>query len=167
MINVYSDKYQTALKYIKDIEVNLCNVLVIAEDFNIRDSNWDPSYLFHLTHSDSLLEIAGFFDLKSLVSIQQIPTHYANNLNDVNLVIDLPFLYSNSIETNNHHILLELWYLSNYTPLIVNISITEEFIQQKHWTIIRNSEEEANFISEFTNTIGNINMLIPDKDSKP
>jgi len=37
MINVYSDEHQTTLKYLKDTEANLSNVLIIAEDFNIRD----------------------------------------------------------------------------------------------------------------------------------
>jgi len=42
MINVYSDNYQAALKYLKDIEVNdtemnVYNVLVMARDFNIMD----------------------------------------------------------------------------------------------------------------------------------
>ena len=37
MINVYLDEHQIALKYLKDTEANLCNVLVMAGDFNIRD----------------------------------------------------------------------------------------------------------------------------------
>ena len=37
MINIYSDNHQVALKYIKDIEVNLYNILVIAKNFNIRN----------------------------------------------------------------------------------------------------------------------------------
>jgi len=39
MINIYSDDYQSALKYLKDTEVNICNVLIMAGDFNIRDSD--------------------------------------------------------------------------------------------------------------------------------
>ena len=39
MINVYSDDHQSTLKYFKDNEVNLHNVLIMAGDFNIRDSN--------------------------------------------------------------------------------------------------------------------------------
>ena len=39
MINVYSNEHQIALKYLKDTKANLCNVLVMAKDFNIRDSN--------------------------------------------------------------------------------------------------------------------------------
>jgi len=38
LINVYSDSFQLALKYLKDIEVNIENTLIITGDFNIRDS---------------------------------------------------------------------------------------------------------------------------------
>jgi len=37
IINIYSDKQQLALKYLKDIEVNLNNVLIMIGDFNIRN----------------------------------------------------------------------------------------------------------------------------------
>jgi len=38
LINIYSDLLQSALKYLKDTEVNIYNVLVMMGDFNIRDS---------------------------------------------------------------------------------------------------------------------------------
>jgi len=38
MINVYSDSSQSALKYLKDTETNIHNVIIITGDFNIRDS---------------------------------------------------------------------------------------------------------------------------------
>ena len=38
LINMYSDLSQLALKYLKDTEVNISNVLIIIGDFNIRDS---------------------------------------------------------------------------------------------------------------------------------
>ena len=68
MINIYSNDYQTALKYYKNTEANLCNILVMARNFNIRDYDWDPSYSFHSVHSDSLFDIANSFDLELLVS---------------------------------------------------------------------------------------------------
>ena len=39
IINIYSDNQQTALKYLKDTEVNLNNVLIIIGNFNIRDND--------------------------------------------------------------------------------------------------------------------------------
>ena len=38
LINIYSDSSQTALKYLKDTEANINNILVMIRDFNIRDS---------------------------------------------------------------------------------------------------------------------------------
>ena len=38
LINIYSDSLQLALKYLKDTEVKVYNVLVMMDDFNIRDS---------------------------------------------------------------------------------------------------------------------------------
>ena len=37
MINIYSDNYQAALKYLKNTKANIHHVLVIVGDFNIRD----------------------------------------------------------------------------------------------------------------------------------
>jgi len=58
------------------------------------------------------------------------------------------FLQANSEEFNNYSILPDLWSLSDYTSLIVNIIINEEFIQDKCWTIIKNSKEEESFVSK-------------------
>jgi len=38
IMNIYSDSFHSVLKYLKDIEVNIDNVLVMTGDFNIRDS---------------------------------------------------------------------------------------------------------------------------------
>jgi len=71
VINIYSDDYQAALKYLKDTEANIYNVLVIAGDFNTRDMEWDSSYL---SHNNSLLEITDSLDLKLSSSIHQVLT---------------------------------------------------------------------------------------------
>ena len=39
LLNVYFDSQQSALKHLKDIKVNLNNVIIMTGDFNIRDSN--------------------------------------------------------------------------------------------------------------------------------
>ena len=38
LINIYSDSLQLALKYLKNTEVNIHNVLIMTGNFNIRDS---------------------------------------------------------------------------------------------------------------------------------
>jgi len=60
LMNVYSDSSQSALRYLKDIEANICNILVMAGNFNIRD---DFYYPHHSLHSDLLLNIADSFFL--------------------------------------------------------------------------------------------------------
>jgi len=96
----------------------------MVEDFKIRDSDWDPFYPFHSTHSDSLLEITDSFDLKLSSPIQQVLTCYADNTNNTNSVIDLLFLPSNSIEIDNYHILPELQYSLDHTSLTVTHCVT-------------------------------------------
>jgi len=39
IINIYSDDQQFTLKYLKDTEVKLNNILIMIRDFNIRDNN--------------------------------------------------------------------------------------------------------------------------------
>ena len=36
-----------ALKYLKDTEVNIDNILIMTGDFNIRDSLWNTSFPHH------------------------------------------------------------------------------------------------------------------------
>ena len=57
IINIYSDKQHTALKYLKDIEINLNNILIIIDDFNIRNNNWDITYPYHSVQTDNLVRI--------------------------------------------------------------------------------------------------------------
>ena len=38
IMNIYSDSSNTALKYLKDTEANIDNVVLMTGDFNIRDS---------------------------------------------------------------------------------------------------------------------------------
>jgi len=37
LINIYSDLSQSTLKYLKDTEVDMNNILILTGDFNIRD----------------------------------------------------------------------------------------------------------------------------------
>ena len=104
MINVYSDSNQSALKYFKNTEANIQNVLIMTGDFNIKDNNYDSLFLFHSIHSDLLTDIMDSLDLFLSNSTNQVPTRYSDNANDSNLVIDLTFLRPNSLEIDNHTI---------------------------------------------------------------
>ena len=70
-------------------------------DFNIRDRKLNPSYLFYLSHSDSL-------DLKLSSLVYQVSTQYINNPNSSNLVINLIFVHPNLVKIDNHYILSEI-----------------------------------------------------------
>jgi len=61
---MYSDSSQLALKYLKNTEANINNILIITEDFNIRDSIWDPNFPHHSIHSDLLIDIADSMSLE-------------------------------------------------------------------------------------------------------
>jgi len=104
LINVYLDSSQSALKYLKDTEVNINNVLIITEDFNIRDSFWDPYFPYHSTYRDSLFDIADSFQLEISKPTEFFPIRYSDNDQDSNSVLDLIFLWLFSTEFNNYHI---------------------------------------------------------------
>ena len=136
---------QIALKYLKDTEANISNILIMARDFNIRDSSWDSFFSHHSIHCNLLNDIVDSMDLYMSKATNCVPTRYLDNQNNLNLVIDLIFLCSNLLELNNHTIHPEWRLLSDHVPLTVNIAIIEEHIQTKKYTIIKNSKEERNF----------------------
>ena len=103
-INIYSDSSQSALKYLKDTEINLQNVLVMTSNFNIRDSLWDPGEGFHSSHSNLLFDIMNSFNLDLSEPINCVSMKYSDNSQELNSVLDLIFLYFRSEELNNHSI---------------------------------------------------------------
>ena len=128
IINIYSNDQQNTLKYLKDIEVNLNNILIMTGDFNIRNNSWDPLYSYYSLYTDTLREIASSFNLELSTHINQVLMRYLDNLNNSNLVIDLIFLWVNSEEIDMHSILHDLQSLSDHTLLMVDITISKEFI---------------------------------------
>ena len=74
LINVYSDDQQSTLKYLKNTEVNLNNIIIIIGDFNIRDTDWDSLYLYHLIYIDVLSKITDSFNIELLSPVIQVLT---------------------------------------------------------------------------------------------
>ena len=68
-----------ALKYLKDTKVNISNVLIMIEDFNIRNSFWDSNFLYHSSHKDFLFKITDSFSLELSKPIEFFPTRYSDN----------------------------------------------------------------------------------------
>ena len=117
LINVYSDSSHSALKYLKDTEINIQNLLIMTGDFNIHDSLWDLSFPYHSSISNDLLIIADSFNLDLFFPTNCILTRYSDNKNDSNSVINLMFLQSSSSKLDNHIIHPE-WHLSSdHAPL--------------------------------------------------
>jgi len=159
LLNVYSNANQSTLKYLKNTEANIWNVLIITSNFNIRDSNWDPLYPFHLVYSNLLVDITDAFDLFFSYSINSFFfTKYLDNENNLNSVIDFIFLRPNFLEFNSYTIFLELWYSLDHALLVVDIHITKEFIQDKRCTIVKNSKEKEEFTSDLIEAIKKINI---------
>jgi len=166
-MNIYSDSSYTALKYLKNTEVNIGNILLMTGDFNIRDHLWDPSFPYHSSISDELIIIADSFNLSLSNPDNSCPTRYSDTSGDANLVLDLMFLHSDSSELDSHHIHPESRLSSDHAPLSVEIPIIEEVIQSSKFMILPKSDQKKAFIDEVisnfktlsTNNIDDSNKL--------
>ena len=107
IMNIYSDASHSALKYLKNTEVNIINLLIMTGDFNIRDQLQDPSFPYHLFISNNLFIIADSFNLDLSLLTNSVPTRYSDTVGESDLVIDLIFLHSGLSKLNNHLIHLE------------------------------------------------------------
>ena len=159
LMNIYSDSSYSTLKYLKDTEANIYNLLIMTGDFNIWNSLWDPSFPHHSTISNNLLIVTDLFNLNLSSLTNQVLTRYSNNINDSNLVIDLIFLCSRSSELNNHSIHSNWCLTSDHAPLTITITIIEESINSTKCSIIKDSKEEAVFIKNITIFIRNLNTF--------
>ena len=142
LLNVYSNSSQLALKYLKNTEVDLNNVLLIMDDFNIRDCLWNPSFIFHSSFRNILFDITDSFYLELSKPTENFLTMYSDNDQDSNSVLDLVFLCPESTEFNSHHIHPDWRLFSNHAPITVNIPIFEEQVQVSKHVLIKNSKEE-------------------------
>ena len=157
-MNVYSDSSHSALKYLKDTEVNIDNVLLMTGDFNIRDSLWDLSFPFHSSISNDLIIIADSFNLA--LSTPTIPclTRYSDMAGESNSVIDLMFLCYGSFKLNHYSIHPENHLSSDHAPLSIDIPIFEEVIHTSKFSIPPKSDQETAFIEEIISNFKNLDM---------
>ena len=159
ILNIYSDSSHSALKYLKDIEVNIDNVLIMTGDFNIKDSLWDPSFPHYSSISDNLLLIADSFQLALSTPTNSYPTRYSDTVGEVNSTIDLMFLRYGSTELNQHSIHPDWQLTSDHAPLSITVPIVDETINILKPSIQQNSEQETAFIREVILVFKNLNTL--------
>jgi len=157
ILNIYSDSSHTALKYLKDTEVSIDNVVLMTGDFNIRDSLWDHSFPFHSSSSDDLVIIADSFGLALSSPTNPGPTRYSDMARESNSVIDLMFLRNGSSQLDYHTILPESRLSSDHAPLVIDIPITEEIIQMSKLTLAPKSEQETAFVQDIISSFKNLN----------
>jgi len=131
LINIYSDLSQAALKYLKDTEVEIGNVLILTGDFNIRDHFWDLNFLYHSHHRETFFEITDLLQLEISEPYEFFHTRYSNDPQISNLVLDLVFLCPGYPKFNNHYIHSNWRLSSNHTPITIDIFITEEQVHTK------------------------------------
>jgi len=91
-MNVYSDSSHSALKYLKDSEANIPNLLIMTGNFNIHDSIWDLSFPHYSSISDNLIIITDSFNLDLSIPTDQVLTKYSDTVGESNSVINLMFL---------------------------------------------------------------------------
>jgi len=103
-MNVYSDFSHSALKYLKDTEVNIQNLLIMTENFNIHNSLWNLFFPHYSSISNNFLIIANLFNLDLSIPTNQVSTRFSDNDHDSNSVIDLMFLFSGSSGLDNYMI---------------------------------------------------------------
>ena len=156
-MNIYFDASYSALKYLKDTEVSINNLLIMTGNFNIRDSLWDSSFPYYSSISDNLIIVADSFNLELLIPTNTVPIRYSDTAGEADLVIDLMLLRSWSIELNNHLIHPDLRLTSDHIPLTITIPIAKEKVNLSKLSILKNSEEEIMFVNEVMTIIKNLN----------
>jgi len=92
IMNVYSDDLYTAVDFLSRKALNIPNLLYMGGDFNIRDTEWNPSVSSHPTAGQSLKDLADYYSPVHSISVLAVPTYYLDISGYANSVIDLIFL---------------------------------------------------------------------------
>ena len=147
MINICLDSNQTTFQVLQQNMANIDNTIILTKDFNIRDSNQDPNFRHHFSHTDDLITIADSLGLELSPSSNSSPTRFADNPYDTNSVIDLVFLPSGNTGFGRHTLYPKICKPSDYILLIMEIGIREINTDINIWSIKKDSKEKKDFIS--------------------
>jgi len=157
-MNIYSNAFHSILKYFKDTEANIDNLIIMTGDFNIRDSLWDLSFPHHSSVSNDLFIIADSSNLDLLIPTNLISTRYSDTLGMSDSVLDLMFLHSDSSKLNRHAIHPSWQLTSDYAPLTITIAIEEEHMINTKLSLPKSSEQEEKFIKEVISAFKSLNI---------
>jgi len=146
-MNIYSDAFHPTLKYLKNTEVNINNLIIMTGDFNIKDSLWNPSFPHHSSISNNLFILADSFNLDFSTPTYPISTRYSDTSGELDSVINLIFLCCGSSELNSYSIHPSWRLTSDYISLTITIPIREEHVMTSKFSLSKNSKEEV-FIKE-------------------
>jgi len=159
IINIYSDSNQTALQALQESMTNIDKTIILTGDFNIRDSNWDPNFRHHSSHTDDLITIADSLGLELSPPSNPGPTRFADNPRNTNSIIDLVFLPPNNTGFGRHTLHPEICKPSDHVPLIIEINIGDVNTDINIWSIKKDSEEEKEFISLLVQGVQSLDIL--------
>ena len=156
MINIYSDSNQTTLQVLWQNMANIDNTIILTGDFNIRDSDWDPNFRHHSSHTNDLVTIADNLDLELSPLSNPGPTRFADNPHDTNSIIDLMFLPPGNTGFGQHMLHPKICKPSDHVLLIIEIGIGEINTDINIWSIKKNSKEEKDFITFLVQGVQNL-----------
>jgi len=139
--------------------MNIDKTIILTGDFNIRDSDWDPNFRHHSSHTDSLITIVDSLGLELSPPSNPGPTRFADNLRDTNSVIDLVFLPPSNTGFGRHTLHPEICKPSSHVPLIIEIGIREVNTDINIWSIKEDSEEEKEFMFSLVQGMQNLDTL--------
>jgi len=159
IINVYSDSNQMALQVLCNNTRSIGSTVVMTDDFNIRDSDWDPNVQYHSIHTEDLMSIADSLDLELATPINPGPTRFADNQHDSNSILDLVFMNPNNAGFNKHILNPDICLPSDHVPLIIEVGIKEENIDFTFQAIKKDSKEEEAFIRDIIKGVRSIDTL--------
>ena len=157
MINIYSDSNQFALQVLQQNMANIDNTIILIGNFNIRDSDQDPNFRHHSSHTDDFITIANSLGLELSLLLNPGPTRFVDNPCDTDSIIDLIFLPPSNTGFGRHTLYPEICKPSDYVPLIIEIGISKINTDIHIWSIKKDSKEEKDFITSLVQEVQSLN----------
>jgi len=132
-------------------------MIIMTGNFNIRDSDWDPNFQHHSTHTKDLLTITDSLGLELSPPLNPGPTRYTDNTQNSNSVIDLVFLPPDNRGFGQHRLYPDIRKPSDHVPLTIEVGIAETNTDLSFRLISTDSEEEERFMESLISSFFNIN----------